>query len=331
MRLPTILTLLLSILYSSLAGATDPVLEFLNALNDGQKEKVQYAFDDATRETWHFFPASMYSRPGIAIGELDEHQRALFHVVLRHSLSAAGYDKTQRIIGLEKVLAELEGNPEFRDPGKYFIAFYGDPQTDDPWGWSLEGHHLSLNFTIVGKEVSMTPRFLGANPATVPSGPQKGDRILAAEEDLGFQLVNALAPEQRTRAIFQDHAPDDIVTANASEVSALDAMGIPAGELTPDQKDILTDLLVVYLSFMPGDLALERMQQLRSEDFDAIRFAWAGALAPGKPHYYRVQGRSFLIEFDNIQDNANHIHTVWRDFDGDFGRDLLREHYEREH
>jgi hypothetical protein len=331
MRSSIILTVLLFTAHWSLAGSTNPVHEFLNALDDEQKEQVLLTLDDASREKWHYFPASMWPRPGITLGALDDHQRALFNVLLQHSLSASGYHKTQRIIELEMVLRELGGDPGMRDPGAYYIAFYGDPFNDAAWGWSFEGHHLSLNFTVVGSEVAMAPRFLGANPATIPEGSRKGERALAAEEDLAFALINTLSDVQRAKAVFSDKAPSDIITGNDSEVAPLEDYGITVSELNAEQEKLLTDLLAVYLSIMPTDLAIERMQHLRAEDFSAIRFAWAGSLTPDKPHYFRIQGKTFLIEYDNIQNNANHIHTVWRDFDGDFGRDLLREHYEHEH
>lgn len=309
----------------------DPATAFLASLDAEQRETAQHAFDDMSREEWHFFPVSMWPRAGISLAKLNDSQEQLLFALLRENLSASGYDKTRRIIDLENVLAELEGNSAMRDPEQYHVAFYGDPAKDRLWGWSFEGHHLSLNFTVVDGEISMAPRFLGANPAIVLSGTRKGERTLAREADLGFALINALSAEQRQKAIFREDAFPDIVTSHASEVKPLDLAGIPLQEMSRAQQTILSELLMEYISAMPGDLAAKRMQNLREEEWGEIYFGWAGATKPGAPHYYRIQGRTFLVEFDNIQDNANHIHTVWRDFDGDFGRDLLREHYERDH
>ena len=313
---------------------TDPdvlATKFLNSLDATQRERVLMTLEDESRTRWHFFPPSSWSRPGLSLKELNTKQRDLIHQLLQVYLSEKGYQKTLDIIELEKVLAVLENDFAKRDPELYFVAFYGDPSKDNAWGWSFEGHHVSLNFTVVGNNVSYVPRFFGANPGTVKEGPKKGTRVLKNEEDLAIKLVNMLDTEQRKKAIFRLSAFKEIVTSNASEVAPLDEVGIMVKDMNKEQQEVLFELLDEYLSAMPHEVAKKRSLKLRKEEIGAIRFGWAGETELGKPHYYRVQGKTFLVEFDNIQNNANHIHSVWRDFDGDFGRDLIREHYQRSH
>jgi hypothetical protein len=273
-------------------------------------------------------PAASYPRTGIALNQLNEEQKKLLFEVLQSSLSETGYAKTQQIISLENVLAEMSGNPDYHDPEKYHAAFYGNPAKDSLWSWSFQGHHISLNFTVLNGETSIAPRFLGANPAIVKEGSRKGERTLAKEEDLGLELINSCSAGQKQKAIFQHKAYYDIVTTNSADVEPLEPVGIRMKELNHSQQSILLQLIDEYLATMPEDLAAKRMEKLKKEEAAEILFGWAGATKLGEGHYYRIQGKSFLIEFDNTQNNANHIHSVWRDFDGDFGRDLIRGHYQ---
>lgn len=316
--------------YSFQNTNTDPATAFLHTLDETQRKKAQYDFEDISREEWHFFPIAMYGRPGLALENMDEHQKNLFFVLLKSYLSESGYDKTNKIISLENVLAEMENNTTFRNPELYLVAFYGHPG-DAVWCWTFEGHHVSLNFTMVDDKISMTPRFLGANPAEVRIGDRKGERVLAQEEDIAFDLLNHLSDEQRAKAIFREHSFWDLASGTSPEVGALYPVGLRFGEMDKVQSDLLFKLIREYLSAMPEALAMERMNKIMADDLGDIRFGWAGATVMGQPHYYRIQGKTFLIEFDNSQNNANHVHTIWRDFDGDFGRDLLREHYAQHH
>lgn len=304
-----------------------PAIKFLNALNKEQRAKAQFLFDDTSKTFWHYFPASMTPRAGIQLMELNTTQKQLFNAVLQSFLSETGYIKTQKIIDLENILLEATGDSIMRHPEKYAIAFYGNPETDSLWAWSFEGHHISLNFTVLNGKISAAPRFFGANPATILSGKRQGERTLDREEDLGFQLIHSLTDEEKKLAIFQDRSPYDIATGNAPEVKPLSPIGISFGDLNDDQQIIFLKLINEYLSSLPAEQSRNRLALIQEEDLNAIRFAWAGATELGKGHYYRIQGKSFLIEFDNTQDNANHIHSVWRDFEGDFGRDLIKEHY----
>lgn len=307
----------------------ESAIEFLDSLNEKQLQKAQKSFDDLTRHTWHFLPAAMWPRPGIPLHELNENQKELLFDVLHDFLSESGYNKTKSIIELENVLAEIENNPNFRDPELYFTTFYGNPETDEKWAWSFEGHHISLNFTVVNGEASFVPRFLGARPSLISQGPREGEKTaLHKEEDLGIELIQSMSDEQLGKTIFLETAYWEIATSTSTEVGPLTFNGIMMGELNESQQTLLLDIINEYISAMPEEIAEKRYENLKNEEFSEIEFAWAGATRLGEPHYYRIQGKTFLVEFDNTQDDANHIHTVWRDFDGDFGKDLLREHYE---
>jgi hypothetical protein len=307
------------------------VAAFIDSLDQKQRSLAALPFEDAGRETWHYLPAASWARPGISLGDLSLEQKILLFDILKAHLSETGYAKSLRIIGLEDVLAEASGNKDFRDSKKYYVAFYGNPETDALWAWSFEGHHLSLNFTISEGKTAMTPRFLGANPATIKAGTRKGERTLAKEQDLGLELIHSMNMDQQAKAVFRAEAFPEIVTTHESRVEPLQAVGISYAELKEPQRTLLMSLIHEYLATMPNELAQQRMASLAREEIDEIRFGWAGATAAGKGHYYRIQGKSFLIEYDNTQNKANHIHTVWRDFDGDFGRDLIKEHYASGH
>lgn len=296
-------------------------------LDANQLARVNFPFDDVSRNTWHYLPATSWPRTGLPLKELNDSQHNEFLKFLMSNLSQKGYEKTQKIIDLENVLAEIENDTIRRNPKNYYIAIYGNPKTDSLWAWSFEGHHISLNFTILNNQITTTPRFLGANPATIPSGKRKGERTLEKEEDLGFDLINSMTAEQKQKAVFQSESYYEIVTKNNAEAQPLEAVGINSKALNSEQKTILKSIIDEYLSSLPIGIAQMRANKIFAEEFDAISFGWAGATKIGVGHYYRVQGKSFLIEFDNTQNNANHIHTVWRDFDSDFGKDLIKEHY----
>lgn len=316
------------LLYSTQSAAQDHVLNFLNSLNKEQLTKAQLEFDDPLRESWHFFPASMWQREGVSLKELNASQKTLLHAMLKKHLSESGYTKAMKIIALEDVLLEMDGNSTMRDSEKYYVTIYGNPKKDKLWGWSFEGHHISLNFAITQDKVSFTPRFFGASPAIIKQGKRKGERTLEREQDIALELINELSPSQKEEAIFNKTAPNEIITFVETSVEPLDSVGIAFNDLEKNQKKLLLSLIYEYLSAMPEELAKKRMANLKKEQLDNIHFGWAGATVLGQPHYYRIQGKTFLIEFDNTQSNANHIHSVWRDFDGDFGRNLIKEHYE---
>ena len=299
---------------------------FLSALSPGQQKAVKMSFGDDERFNWHYVPRH---RVGLALKEMTESQRRLAMQLLRVGLSQSGYLKATNIIALEAVLREIETwNWMGRDPDKYFFSFFGQPSKSGTWGWRMEGHHLSLNFTIVkGHLLATAPRFLGANPATVPHGDLRGLRPLSKEETLARELIGSLDLKQQRKAVFRNRAYRDIVTGSEVTVAPLKLVGISAKELNRSQLDLLVSLIDEYVTVMPPEIARQRMDAINRGELVDTYFGWAGGLKPGQPHYYRIQGPAFLIEYDNVQNNANHIHTVWRDFTNDFGRDLLREHY----
>ena len=308
-----------------LADMLEAADAFLASLSAAQRSKAVFAFEDAERLNWHFVPRA---RRGLPLAEMSAAQRELARGILRAGLSARGYLTASTIIELELVLREMGENPRFRDPELYYFSIFGTPSRAEPWGFRAEGHHLSLNFTLVRDTLIATaPTFFGANPAEVRRGARRGLRALADEEDIGRELVLSLDERQRARAVISAAAPRDIVTGNAARVEPLSPIGIRVTELRPVQAAILVRLLEVYLGRMAEPLAANRRAALERTDFAEVAFAWAGSTRRGEAHYYRIQGPSFLVEYDNTQNGANHIHTVWRDFDGDFGRDLLREHY----
>jgi hypothetical protein len=235
------------------------------------------------------------------------------------------------IVGLEDVLKVVEVGGKFaRNKEEYFFSVFGTPGPKGPWGWRVEGHHVSIRFTIndgsVTNQVASSPMFLGSNPAEVRDGARKGLRILGEEEDAGRALVQSLSPDHLRAAIINTAAPTDILTMNKNDITPLPDEGVLYSALSPRQQEMLVRIIDVYTSTMEGDVATERMAVARRAGLDQVRFAWAGSTERGQKHYYRLQGPTFLIEFDNTQNDGNHVHSVWRDFNGDFGRDLLREH-----
>jgi hypothetical protein len=307
------------------AGMLEATNAFLASLAPEQRSKAVFEFEDTERLNWHFVPRA---RRGLPLKEMSAEQRELARGILRAGLSRRGYLTASTIIELELVLRELGENPAVRDPELYYFSVFGTPSRAAPWGFRAEGHHLSLNFTLVRDTLIATaPAFLGANPAEVRHGARRGLRALADEEDVGRALVLSLDERQRAVALISAAAPRDIVTGNAARVEPLSPTGIRVTALRPEQAAILVRLLDVYLGRMAEPLAARRRAALERTDFDQVAFAWAGSTRRGEAHYYRIQGPSFLVEYDNTQNDANHIHTVWRDFDGDFGRDLLREHH----
>ncbi len=300
---------------------------FIASLNAEQRTKALFKFEDEQRKDFFFVPRLRF---GVPLKDLDEKQRKLAMDFLRTGLGVAGYQKATTIMSLEPILFELEGAKRIhpRDPELYYVSLFGTPSAKSPWGWRFEGHHLSLNVTVVkGEMITTTPLFMGSNPAEVPSGPHKGLRTLAGEEDEGRALVQLLDAKQREVAIFDQKAPGEIFTLNHRKVDPLKPEGLAATAMTAAQRRQLMKLIDVYLARMPQDEADARRARLNAGGIGKITFAWAGGMNKGDYHYYRVQGPTFLIEYDDTQNNANHIHSVWRDFNGDFGADLLAEHY----
>ena len=319
--------------------------KFLESLMPEQRQQAMFAFDGAERTHWNFIPTEAFPRNGLTVMQMNETQRKFAHELLRTGLSQRGYMTATQIMELENVLAAIEAaqraavaqqpraNPLeaqrglVRDPERYFFSIFGTPSTRNTWGWRVEGHHMSLHFTVVnGTLVAGAPTFFGTNPAEVRDGPKKGTRILGPAEDGARSLIKSLDASQRGKAIINGVAPNDIVTLAKVKIDPLSPAGIPASALTDSQRALLRKLVDVYTGYMAADIAADRLTRIEKAGWDKVAFAWAGPLERGQKHYYRVQGPTFLIEYDNTQNDGNHVHSVWRDFNGDFGEDLLREH-----
>jgi len=314
---------------AEMAGAAKA---FLASLDAPRKSKAVFAFNDtAERLNWHFIPKYMM-RKGLPLKEMTADQQKAALGLLNAGLGDKGLQKANTIRELEAILRVVENNNQTRDRELYYFTVFGEPSETGTWGWRYEGHHCSLNWTVVnGKSIASTPQFFGTNPAEVrvdvPGAPPKGTRVLAAEEDLGRSLVKSLTDEQKKEAIVSDKAPNDILTGAERQAAIQEDKGIPFGKLTKEQQGIMISLVREYASTQPQPLARERLEKIRAAGVENVKFAWMGGIEKNEPHYYRVQGKTFLIEYDNTQNNANHVHAVWRDFKGDFGMDLLAMHY----
>jgi hypothetical protein len=300
---------------------------FLSSLGPELKAKVSFELKDEERFNWHFIPKE---RKGITLKEMSPAQRELALALLATGLSPHGYAKATNIMSLESVLAEIEGaGRRFpRDPALYHFHIFGKPDPKGTWAWRAEGHHFSASFTIVkGELFASTPSFMGTNPAEVRKGPRTGLRVLAAEEDLARKLVKSLSEDQRKEAVFTATALKEIVTEAKHQVQPLAEKGIAYDKLNAEQKAMLMDVIREYVRRVRPELAKVDLARIESGGVDKLSFAWAGGLERGEGHYYRVQGPTFLLEYDNTQNDNNHVHSVWRDFANDFGEDLLRKHY----
>jgi hypothetical protein len=309
---------------------TDAAKAFLNSLTSEQRARAAFPFTTDERMNWHFVPLE---RKGVALREMTSAQKHLAEALLTAGLSQQGVIKAHTIMSLDQILKDMEAGtkaPE-RDPEKYYVSIFGDPGPQGTWGYRFEGHHISLNFTVVNGKIASSPSFFGSNPAMVKEGPRAGLRALGREEDLGRELIQSLNDAQRATAIVDKTAYKDIITFD-SRKAALSGQpnGLPFAKLTAKQKEILAELVSDYASNFPPAIADMRLEQYRKTQANLF-FAWAGGVNRGDPHYYRVQTPAFLIEYDNTQNNANHIHSVWRDFEGDFGGDLLGQHYQASH
>jgi hypothetical protein len=300
---------------SRMALAAD---RFLKSLSEAQRAKAAYGYDSAERLNWHFIPRA---RNGLAIKELSSEQRALAFGLIQSGLGGSGFMRATTIMSLEQILRDLEkGRGPVRDPELYFLTIFGQPQDRGKWGWRVEGHHLSLNFALEdGKIVAATPAFFGANQAEVRQGPRLGLRTLAEREDRALRLVQSLDDAQRKTAVFAEKAPPEIRAANTPQPPMAAAVGVAYADLGGDQRAMLRALLESYADDMPLEVGKAWLDEIARAGTEAVRFAWAGPADRSQGHAYRVQGPTFLIEFNNTQNGANHIHSVWRNMLGDFG------------
>jgi len=303
--------------------------QFVAGLTDQQKSVALLPYDAPQRTDWHYIPKP--ARKGLQVKDMNPDQRKAAFELLSKALSASGYGKATKIMQLEAILRELEKgrvNGQIRDPERYYFTLFGQPTADGRWGLSVEGHHLSLNFVVEGAQViSSTPTFFGSNPAELLAdyGPEfkKGLRVLADEEQSAYALLKALTPEQRKKAIVADKAPNDVRDAGLAEPPQSPAVGLPASEMTADQVALLKAIVEAYVRNVTPDVAAKRLAAIEKDGYQTIWFSWSGSDQPSVGHDYRVQGSSFLIEFNNTQPDsagnlANHVHSVWHDLSGNF-------------
>ena len=313
-------------------GAVGAATALLGASPDPQRRELLRGLADSVRTAWYYTPVA---RPGVPIGSMSAAQRGAVEALVRTGLSDMGWTRAQDIIAHESILRALEqdrGVPNYqrRDPALYYTMLFGAPATDSAWGWRFEGHHLSVNATTVGNAPpAIAPLFMGANPARVPSGPSAGLRLFAAEEDSARALLLALSPAHRAAATLADTTFGEIVTRNDPAAASLAMSGVPAAEMAAPEQRRLRALVELYARRMAPGVARRQLERIERAGFGALRFAWAGSAERGRRHYYRIHGPTVLIEYDNSQNDGNHVHTVWRDLENDFGRDLLRTHYAR--
>lgn len=306
---------------------------FLASLRSEQAAKAQMAFDnEAARHDWHYIPRD---RLGLSLNEMEAQQRDKAFALLDTGLGEQARSKARAIMSLEPILAEIEG-PErrfARDPNLYDLVIFGTPGGETTWSWRFEGHHISVNYTIVnGSFVAPTPIFFGANPAQVRHGDREGLRALKEEQDLARDLLASLDGEQKKVAIISADAPDDILTRNVPRVGEeVQIEGLLLKDMTASQRNVATTLIDVYITRLPDPIADVQYNKLKSTSLDTAAFAWAGGVNRGEGHYYRLLGSTFLAEYDCTQNEANHIHAVWRDLTNDFGDDILKQHYHKNH
>ena len=330
----TLLILLSFTLNSQAQDLSSAANRFIESLDPELKKQACFPFDHTERFNWHFVPRE---RKGPTFHDFNTTQTKHALDLMRASLGSVGQEKAESIIELENVLREVENRPEndtYRDPLNYHFSIFGKPSSDKPWGWRLEGHHLSLNFSSTeGTITSATPSFMGSNPGIVLAGPQMNRQVLADETNIGFELLHSLNDLQKKQVIFSDKAPADIITSNARKAKILDQPGIKGDQLQPNQLALLKKLVAVYLSRYTAAYQSKLLNRIEKSGWGNMSFAWAGSQTNeiGNPHYYSVQGAGLLIEYDNVQNNANHVHAVVRDLENDFGGDLLLSHYLQDH
>lgn len=309
---------------------------FLKTLDEDQKKTAVVPFSDLSRYDWHFTPRA---RKGLTLKNMNAAQRRSAMAMMQLVLSREGFAKAEQIIDLENVLRVVESRPAndtYRDPENFAFLIFGNPAGSDPWGWRVEGHHLSLHFSSVNGEITYTPSFMGSNPGQVLADvPQKGKRILKSEQDLAFELLHSMNASQLEKAVLAEQSPNEIFTSNSRKASLDKMEGIPMSEMNPEQKGLFQKLIMTYLDRYHITLKNQQWAKLQKADINKIHFAWMGdkeaVIGANHGQYYRIHGPGFLIEYDNTQNGGNHIHTVVRDLANDFGEDLLKMHYEKAH
>ena len=313
-----------------LPAMREAVLAWRDSLGPELAGKATFDFDGKERTDWQFVPME---RVGVKWDEMNLDERRAAHALLHTALSSQGFFKAATIMSLEQELRRMEadrpGVEQIRNPEKYWFALFGDPASDKPWGWRIEGHHLSLNFSsVTGQVVSVTPAFFGSNPAELRDGPRAGLRVLGAEEDLGRKLITSCSPAERKAAIIAVDAPADVIALPGLEINFAEPEGLGVDQMTADQQALLRQLLDEVIGNFNAELKDQAWHEIEHAGFDKLHFAWAGSLERGKGHYFRIHGPTLVIEYDNTQNEANHAHLVWHSPGNNFGADYLRRHYE---
>jgi hypothetical protein len=306
------------------------VRRWLAGLDEAQRAEATFTFDSPERFVWAYTPGP---RKGLAIRDMRPDQRAASSAVVAAAMSARTAGEIAAIISLETILGQLERSSgrsgwTRRDPELYWFAVFGDASSSGPWSWRIGGHHVAIHVTLVDDRViGATPSFLGANPAVVPSGPRAGARTLPGEEALARALLSELTQPERGIAVVDGVAPADILTGTGrlADLRAVPA-GVRHGDLGAPRRAALERLIRHYLDRTRPEVAEEAWQRLVASGLRDATFSWAGPDTPGRGHYYAVRGPGFVIEYDNTQNGANHIHAVWRDLEHDWGEDLLADH-----
>lgn len=298
----------------------------LNALTPDLRAKAQWGFDEPERRNWHYVPRE---RQGVPLRAMSGAARDRVRELLAFTLGEAGLARAERIMRLEEPLGLIEGRPAYRDPLNYSLTVFGEPGGPAPWGWRIEGHHLSINVTARDTELlALVPLFFGSNPATVPAGyPMAGERVLGRESDLGFALVRALDETARREATISATSMGDIVAKPGRELSLRAREGLPLGRMAEADRNVALELISSWATCLRPGYAEAELARIRDAGVDDLRFGWGGPIDGKGAHYYRFHGPVTLIEFDNTQNDVNHIHTVWHDLERNFGQDLLRQHY----
>ena len=328
-------------------------LAFLATLSPEQRQQAVFAPDDPEQFVWFYTP---HERKGLPLKHMNPDQRKAALALLKTGLSSQGYDKAATIMDMENVLRVVENRPPndtYRDPDNFYFTIFGSPDSEKPWSWRLNGHHMLVQFMVQsgpsgqGKVVAQTPTFFGINPGLLRNDPgmadtrmadprlaklpQYGKHLFKQEEEKAFALLKTITPEQVKQVVLAPVAYPEILSTNVRTVSMEKVEGLRLADMTPAQRTLFLELLQTYLTNYHVTLANQQMDKLKKDGLDNLRFAWAGdlttQLGAGKGWYYRIHGPTILIEYDNSQNNANHVHTVVRDLTNDFGEDILREHY----
>jgi hypothetical protein len=325
-------------------------ITIIDSLTMLQKKRAMLNFNDTARVKWNNLPVGLRARAGINIGSMADEQRRLVHRMLSASLSSQGYLKATSIMHLDNLLNmyvdTLHSRKEMNDTlyqfmrdlkwshQNYYLAFFGNPATDKDWGYKLEGHHLSVNFTFHDQELSVTPMFVGTDPAEYPILEYAGWRVLSKEEDFGLKLIKMLSEKQKQKATMSKEVPGDIITSAESGKRLVDYWGIKGSELNASQQEVLKSIVREFVFNLVYEKATEEYGKILKAGVQNIYFGWIGSYEEKEPHYYILNGPTFLIEFDNNggpRKAANHIHAIWREKGNEFGEDVLKKHYEAEH